>query len=347
MCSHAQIFNLPLPIDNSFSVITEKNKSGIFKAQKVKGKITGSGIYKYKTGTIYIGDFKDKTLQGHGILIASQTDSITNCPNARYYVGRFKNGLKNGKGVCYDINGNVIYSGKFVEDQPVDHFQEFSSEIKYFADIKTDDFYYIGELEGNFPNGSGAVFFPNGDFLISNFLDGDRTGNSIYIQADGNWISENVDGNQVTPISSSAEYSDLVSKSKAAFRAGLGQAFGYLAQAAEMGTQIAYQAKNLNSSTASNNTYNNNASSFGNSDSITKTGNGSSESSGYDMSEQRNYNSDKSTYNKYDSMLSQVFSGNRDASASEIKNWQSKMKSIRQKWENKGRNFPHSSNEDR
>ncbi len=65
------------------------------------------------------------------------------------------------------------------------------------------------------------------------------------------------------------------------------------------------------------------------------------------MSEQQHYNSDKSTYNKYDSMLSQVFAGNRSASASEIKNWQSKMKELRTKWEAKGKSFPHSANEDR
>lgn len=67
----------------------------------------------------------------------------------------------------------------------------------------------------------------------------------------------------------------------------------------------------------------------------------------YNMSEQRSYNSDKSTYSKYDSMLSQAFAGNRNASKSEINSWQRKMKQLREKWENKGKSFPHSVNEDR
>ena len=66
-----------------------------------------------------------------------------------------------------------------------------------------------------------------------------------------------------------------------------------------------------------------------------------------DMSEHQSYNTDKSTYSNYDSMLSQVFAGNRQASVSEIKDWQSKMKSLRKKWEAKGKSFPHSANEDR
>ncbi|WP_294630912.1 hypothetical protein [uncultured Bacteroides sp.] len=64
-----------------------------------------------------------------------------------------------------------------------------------------------------------------------------------------------------------------------------------------------------------------------------------------DISNQQSYNADKSTYAKYDSMLAQVFAGNRDASLSEIKQWQKKMKELRTKWEAKGKSFPHSANE--
>lgn len=74
-----------------------------------------------------------------------------------------------------------------------------------------------------------------------------------------------------------------------------------------------------------------------NSYSSVNTGNnayqGSSKSSGdndkYNISEQRAYNSDKSTYSKYDSMLSQTFAGNRTASASEINQWKNKMRALR------------------
>ena len=77
------------------------------------------------------------------------------------------------------------------------------------------------------------------------------------------------------------------------------------------------------------------------------TGNSDTGGKHNNMSEQRSYNSDKSTYSKYDSMLSQVFAGNREASPSEIKQWQKKMKELREKWEAKGKSFPHSANEGR
>lgn len=72
-----------------------------------------------------------------------------------------------------------------------------------------------------------------------------------------------------------------------------------------------------------------------------------SDSSKYSISEQQSYNVDKSTYARYDSMLSQAFAGTREASASEIRDWQSKMKKLRTKWEARGKSFPKSANESR
>lgn len=73
----------------------------------------------------------------------------------------------------------------------------------------------------------------------------------------------------------------------------------------------------------------------------------SSKGNKYNMSEQHSYNSDKRVYASYDSMLAAYFAGNRHTSISEKEEWQSKMKSLRTKWESKGKSFPHSVNEDR
>ena len=67
----------------------------------------------------------------------------------------------------------------------------------------------------------------------------------------------------------------------------------------------------------------------------------------YDVSEQRAYNADKRTYSNYESMLSSYFAGNRSASSSEVRQWQSAMKNLRKKWESRGKSFPHSSLENR
>lgn len=341
---YAQVSYDPKQFDCIFSTITDKNKKGIYKAQKVKGKTTGAGMYKSKNDDIYIGDFKDKDFSGLGMMLTSENDTISNCPKAKYYVGRFRNGIKNGKGSCYDVNGELVYFGRFLDDKPVDEFKE--DDIRYFSEVKSDKFHYIGELEGNQPNGFGVVIYPDGDYLISKFIDGNRVGISTYMFSDGNWESESVEGDKVTMISSSEEYSALESKLNAAFKENMNVALGYLSQAIQSTGEAISIAKNLGSS---NTREHGSALSDVEDAGFSNSGNKKSTQTGdkNNMSEQRAYNNDKSTYSRYDSMLSQAFAGNREASASEINNWQSKMKRLRKKWEDKGKNFPHSSNEDR
>ncbi|MDE6323001.1 MAG: hypothetical protein K2L46_08945 [Paramuribaculum sp.] len=77
-------------------------------------------------------------------------------------------------------------------------------------------------------------------------------------------------------------------------------------------------------------------------------GNDSSNSSnGFSLSEQQAYNTDKSTYAKYDSQLASHFAGNQVMSCSQVRQIQKKMEKLRKKWESKGKSFPKYPNESR
>ena len=55
--------------------------------------------------------------------------------NGSYYIGQFKNDLKNGKGVEYYKNGNIKYEGEFIDGK-------FDGNGKYFWEdgfIKKDN----------------------------------------------------------------------------------------------------------------------------------------------------------------------------------------------------------------
>lgn len=345
LISQAQISYSNFPIPYSSSAITEKDKNGFFVAQKIKGNLSGTGLYKFKNGTLYIGDFKNKKPNGFGMFICPIHETISNYPNAQIYVGRFKDGLKRGKGVCYNSDGEIIYSGKFDNDSPVPTPLSTNDGSRFFSDFKTDDFYYIGEFKETNPDGFGAVFFSNGDILISNFQDGQRTGINIYLEHDGNWISENVENGKSSFISSSREYASFVAGSKSTWNAAWKKALGNLDDWSKALNDLSIQLSTITQNTDENyggvsQAYN----SSGYSSGINGTHSGSGKNN---ISEQRAYNQDKSTYSKYDSMLSQVFAGNRNASSSEIKQWQNKMKKLRKKWEGSGKNFPYSSNEDK
>lgn len=67
----------------------------------------------------------------------------------------------------------------------------------------------------------------------------------------------------------------------------------------------------------------------------------------FSLSEQQSYNTDKSTYSRYESQLSKHFYGGGSMSKQAVQNCQKAMKKLREKWESKGKSFPHSALENR
>ena len=75
------------------------------------------------------------------------------------------------------------------------------------------------------------------------------------------------------------------------------------------------------------------------------SGGNTSNKNKYSINEQQNYNTDKETWGRYDSMLSQHFYGSLAATKKQVIEWQQKMKDLRTKWKAKGKSFPNSTNE--
>ena len=350
-CAFAQVQSDPYPVQNIFEKnITASNKYGKIKAQKIKGKVSGTGLQNGKDGSLYAGDFIDKIPNGKGMFLVAPGNEINGCPSGAYYVGRFKEGLKNGKGKVYNSDGELIYQGKFKDDLPIDHYPSEKDYTSWFSELEDNNgSIYIGEIEGAVPSGFGLIIFSDNSFLISNFKDGERTGISVYMQYDSNWISENVEGDVINPISSSEEYSALESNNKAIFRHNLSEALGYFAEAVNISAQGVANYQAIKHGGSNYNTiydgYDISTAKIGNSSNSSSSSAESSNS--FNISEQQAYNAAKSSYAGYDSQLAQIFAGNRSASPSEIKQIQDKMKSLRKKWEGKGKSFPKSSNENR
>lgn len=101
-------------------------------------------------------------------------------------------------------------------------------------------------------------------------------------------------------------------------------------------------AYNGNQSPSTDGSYEDNTSSQS-----SKSSSGTSSGNRFSISEQTSYNQDKSTYEKYDSQLASHFAGNQTMSPDGVRHAQKAMKKLRQKWEKRGKSFPHSSNESR
>ena len=353
-------------LNRAIETLTDKSKDAKIKAKKVKGKINGPGICLFKNGNIYIGDLSDQKFHGFGMYINLSDFQNEKMEKAKVYVGRYKEGVKNGSSTVYNEDGDAIYNGQFLNGLPSTDLSDTLLSSRYFGSIETSDFYYIGEMESGVPDGFGAIFFNNGDFAISRFKMGTQRGITTIIYNDGNWSTEKIEDDKHVPISSSFEYDKFISERKDAIKKSLmvmnetnqkrqNETWGNFTNALKyfgnfliaIGEGVADSQSSTYINDRTNNGIMISDASYSPEDLSSRHISTASESPKYNLSEQRAYNADKSTYNKYDSMLSQVFAGNRNASASEIKSWQLKMKNLRNKWETKGKSFPHSTNENK
>lgn len=134
----------------------------------------GFGMERQRNGTIYVGDFSEDKMSGRGMLIAS-SKGISNVEGAIVYVGSWRNGKKEGKGSCYDANGNLIYEGRFANDKPTEKMTP-SGTTKSFriTDVGTD--LYLGEMTGNTPDGFGLTVEEDGSIVYGVMTNGIRQG---------------------------------------------------------------------------------------------------------------------------------------------------------------------------
>lgn len=82
-------------------------------------KFSGDGTFYYRDGDIYTGNWERGYKHGTGTYTLSGTEfNISNCPECVKYVGEFIDGEKHGRGKCFDIDGNLLYEGRFKYDKP-------------------------------------------------------------------------------------------------------------------------------------------------------------------------------------------------------------------------------------
>ena len=79
------------------------NNRDCYEGQFVDGKFKGKGKFNWSDGTQYIGDFKDSSLDGQGVLTDLKGEK---------YEGGFSNNYFNNKGK-YTFNDNEYYDGDF------------------------------------------------------------------------------------------------------------------------------------------------------------------------------------------------------------------------------------------
>ena len=93
------------------------------------------GIEYYSNGNImFEGYFINGKFEGNGKYIFK---------DGSYYIGQWKNNLRNGKGIYYHSNGNIIYEGDYVNDK-----REGNGKL-----AMEHGEYYIGQFKNGLRNG--------------------------------------------------------------------------------------------------------------------------------------------------------------------------------------------------
>lgn len=192
----------------TLEMVHEKNKKECYKGQIMEKKRDGMGVLKMKDGTMYIGDFYKGKISGMGIFLASADNCIPYCDSCIAYIGNWKDGKKSGTGTCYAGNGDVVYSGKFLNDKPVDTYPSFADySLRCFSLVKNEDRnMFLGEIHNGQFNGLSLIIGNNGDLYIGNFKDGLKKGVWLYLRYDGEWQTLSFKGDDYNVVSSSGKY---------------------------------------------------------------------------------------------------------------------------------------------
>ena len=164
----------PILLKNSSEVI------GIVKSGNESNKYKNFGNFIYPISNFLNDIIIYNNDQYEGDLVSDKYEGKGkySYDDGQYYIGEWKNGLRNGKGVQYYKNGDIEYEGDFVNDK-------YEGNGKY---IWEDGSYYIGEWKNGLCNGKGTEYNKNGDIVYEgDFINDKHEGNGKLIFPDGRY----------------------------------------------------------------------------------------------------------------------------------------------------------------
>ena len=112
--------------------------------------------------------------------------------NGDYFIGKFKNDLRNGRGLLCTKGGKISYEGEWVDD-------EMEGNGKFIIENVT---YYIGQFKKGLFNGKGIFYNKNGNKKYEGqWIDGIIKGKGILYSKDdgrvlyeGEWVDGIIEG---------------------------------------------------------------------------------------------------------------------------------------------------------
>ena len=204
-------------------------------------------------------------------------------------------------------------------------------ELKYFSFMEIDNGMFVGEIYQGTPDGYGIFIEPDGTYWIGNYKDGLRKGVGMFIYGPDAWSVVNYKNGECIEINSSDIYNSrrqTFQEASARFKSELWGEFLDVAMGlSKVGSdfiEMKYGSKGNAESGESGDDSGGSSSSGSKSSAKSKNSKGKGDCGTAWMSESR-------SYSNYETLLA---TGKADGS--DISSIKSKMKRIRQKWEQRG-----------
>lgn len=156
--------------------------------QMVDGEMSGFGIYHDPSGVIYYGEQEGSDISGVGVIVYPEDE-----PNgALHRSGVFLRGKANGENAIL-IKDQTRYMSNYTLGEPVPGSREVTNMMyEWRVDIPMpDSSRYTGEMYagGNLANGYGVRFYADGGIYAGSFVNDERDGRGIYMDAHKNSVA--------------------------------------------------------------------------------------------------------------------------------------------------------------
>ena len=199
-------------------------ETGTYTGETDWGDFFGDGSFRFDSGEVYSGSWKDNQFTGDGILsypdVGTYKGSFNGSKkegtgtftwaNGDIYTGQWKDDAMEGEGVYTLASGgkldgsfreNQFWSGTYTVSTASGSYKvDYSGGKMCSAEIQfSDGTAYSGDFTSGKLNGTGEMHYPNGDTYEGAYQDGVRSGYGTYVwvtgdQYKGHWTDDVIDG---------------------------------------------------------------------------------------------------------------------------------------------------------
>ncbi len=152
------------------------SETSYYKGSFENGQYSGSGIRRFDSGDLYIGDWREGKQEGHGLFLWVEKDQV--------YEGEWLSGLMSGEGMyVYYERPEEPYLSDDPEETVIGRFKQYAEQKCTAQAIRT--VHHVGEYRAGLRHGPGTFYYVDGNRLTGVWSDNVKDGEYTLDGRDG------------------------------------------------------------------------------------------------------------------------------------------------------------------